>query len=205
MGFFLDRSRAIAAVTAVAVFLAGWWVAREWDVEVAVTHRSAIDPGKNGYAPQVPSGSGSQWVMVYIGSSSCPWATDAALPDAIERIKMHLLDQAAERGRALKVVGLSLDPLPEQGIRYLSAFGRFDEISTGYGWGNSLAMKYLWSEGLGDFATPQVLVYERLLIRPGGESGDTYFDESDRRKLLVMVGLQEILRWSESGAAVPRS
>lgn len=68
MGVMVGWTRATSVVDAVAVFAVGWWVARGWEVEVAISPRESVIAGVDSYTPQSPTAYGSQWVMVFVGS-----------------------------------------------------------------------------------------------------------------------------------------
>ncbi|MGH7483907.1 MAG: hypothetical protein ACRELV_17290 [Longimicrobiales bacterium] len=142
--------------------------------------------------------------MVYIGSSVCASSNQPHLPQSIETIKIRLARLARERGMSFKAVGIALDWAPAPGIEHLAKFGLFDEVSAGYNWGNTLALRYLWSEAPARASTPQVVVYQRELIAPT-DSGDVlHYAELERRRLVAKIGSGDIIEWAASGVQLPK-
>ena len=159
---------------AVVVFLGAVSVSEYYGIEVRVHKLRRVDPATS-YTPPYRSATGPQLVMIYFGSSECGGANAPKLPEAVETLKLRLSKYAAREGVAFTAIGVSLDWLPKRGIEYLSKFGTFDEVSAGYNWGNSLALRYMWAEDSVAPVTPQVVLYERRFTTPvdsGGASRD---------------------------------
>ncbi len=204
-----DRRRWLRRGLTVAVgtllFLVGVWLSVRYDVALSVepTPGATADDGR--YLPAYRRVAGPQILMVYVGNSQCVWSEDASLPDAVERIKVRLAEQAEKQGMSFKAVGVALDWQAEAGLEHLENFGRFDEISSGYNWANTLALEYLWSDREVSPSTPQILVYERYLVAPRDSTDPLLYAEEGPRRILVKRGLAEIVDWAESGVSVPGS
>ncbi len=181
----------------------GFTLARRYDVEFALNRSPhELDP-ESEYIPRYRRENGPQLVMAYVGSSTCGWSNTPGLPHAVESIKLQLAKYAKERGWSFKAVGVALDWSPELGFEHLTKFGRFDEISAGYNWGNTFAARYLWSDDTTEPMTPQVLVYKRFYVAPKDSTDELYFGERDRLLLVTKPGRQAIVEWADSGAVLP--
>ena len=141
---------------------------------------------------------GPELVFVYVGSSSCTWSTDPALPPALERLKVDLAEFARERAWGFRATGIAVDWQTAQGVGYLDDFGLFDEISVGYNWQNSTLVKYAWDEGIHP-ATPAVLIYTQELVLEGGDLDPMRIAEEGRTLLLHRTGLEAIRTLAEIG------
>jgi len=66
-------------------------------------------------------------------------------------------------GYGFKTIGVSRDFRIESGIGHLKEIGKFNEISTGSGYKNTLIQKYVWEKAhnTADTATPQVILAKR--------------------------------------------
>ena len=192
------------AVAALALIGGGAAFSYHYDVTMGVERRDVADAlGDAAYAPSYQVEPGEQLVMVYVGSSTCPWSTRPDLPEAVETIKTQVAAYAAERGLSFKAEGVALEWSTSDGIQHLANFGRFDEVSAGYNWGNSFALNHLWAGSKSAPATPLVLVYRRTFVAPRSEEDEMLYAERNRRVLDVAHGFMEIMDWAESEAWLP--
>ncbi len=186
---------------AAMLFMAGLALSLSYDVELQI-HTLNAHPDSSLYAPDYTRRSGAQLVMVYFGSASCAWSNRPSLPDAVETIKRELAERAEEQGMTFKAVGVALDWSPEQGIEHLETMGRFDEISAGYNWGNSLALRHIWSDAFAAPNTPQILVYRQDFVAPEDEASELHYAAVGQELLMTKFGFQAITDWAEAGAGL---
>jgi hypothetical protein len=183
------------------LFVAGVALSYNYDLRVGVEQRGSR-LNDVGYVPSYARQSGPQILMVYVGSSTCPWSNLPEVPPAVETIKTRLADYALDRGLSFKALGVALDWSAQRGFQHLSKFGLFDEVSAGYSWGNSVAMRYLGLDGSVPVATPVILVYQQSFVAPRDSGDSGAYEERDRRTLLVKRGNQEITDWANSAVTL---
>lgn len=192
---------ALGGLVAIAAFAAGHTLSRNFELEV--TRTAARDP--EAYKPLYEAVFGPQVEMVYIGSSRCPWSNLPQVPGLVEGAKRSLRSAAARENTGFRAVGIAMDWVPEQGIGHLAKIGHFDEISTGYNWGNTLALRYLWTDGPPVIATPQVLVFRRYVQMPHDSTQPVHYGETDRVRVLSIAGFEALAEWAEAGYPLPHS
>jgi len=146
------------------------------------------------WTPAVVQAGKPETVLVFVGSSTCRGSNHPDLPEALRRIRTGLRTEAKARGETFASIGVSVDMLVEDGVRYLRSVGPFDEIMTGRSWANSGSLKYLDSEELGGPSTiPQMIVLERVLARPFS----TITVIAEEEVLFRTSGGDRIVRWSK--------
>lgn len=187
-----------------SLFTVGVLLAQSYDIEVSVDPVAPLSDSSSNYQPSYDRQPGPQLVMTYFGSSTCGWSNEAALPDAVEDIKIELARYAQRRGLAFKAVGVALDWVPERGLDHLAEFGQFDEVSAGYNWGNGVALRDLWANPPPTIATPTIVVSQRQFIAPLDSTDVLDFGERERRNLLRKTGLDEITEWAQAGAPLEK-
>jgi hypothetical protein len=189
------------------LFATGLVLSHHYDVSVDIVPSMRALEGSFGYQPLYVLEPGEQLVMVYIGSSTCGWSNDPALPGAVEELKVRLSQDAVERGVSFKAVGVAVDASPDDGMEHLSRFGKFDELAAGYGWANSSAARYLGSSGAARLATPQIVVLTQVLVVPDGADTDVldehFFRETGQSLLAAVAGTDRILQWADSPLKLP--
>lgn len=150
--------------------------------------------------------SGPELVLIYIGQSTCAWCNDPALPGQFAAIRDTVARIASARGARFIVEGVSVDRDAMLGVEHLQKLGRFDEIHSGGWWANEVAFRYIWTDFPGDPATPQLLVVERGIEIPTGDStrSENTYRIVYSRVLVRKVGTVAIKRWLGNGAVVPR-
>ncbi len=134
-------------------------------------------------------------IAVYLGTEG----TDArsGMIEAVRDMRVALQRQAASSGRRVVMRGVSLEPSVADGVRHLSQFGTFDEVSLGGNWTNSAVVRYLGSD-MGDHSRaliPQVVVLERE-VREGGPESLVVGPE---RELARYIGTDQINAWVRRG------
>jgi hypothetical protein len=177
---------------ALFLFALGWWGAGQLPVRLTMEPRS--DRGDT-YTPRYQHRSGEQLVMVYLGAAGCGWSRLPQVREAVRHLKAHLAATAHDQGLDFRAVGVALDWSPRDGIRHLARFGSFDEVSAGYQFGNAHAIRYIWSNGGAQPATPQVLIYRIRFTAPSATNSVGRFAESDRFLVAALVGVETLTRW----------
>ncbi len=111
--------------------------------------------------------------------------------------KRLVAGRARDGGMRFSAVGIALDADASLGWGHLRKAGRFDEVSTGMGWANSGADKYVFGALAGPASTPQLLVVERLVnTGPDGRR-----EVESERVLARKGGATAITSWVSRGAA----
>jgi hypothetical protein len=144
-------------------------------------------------------------VLVYLGASTCGWSNAAGMPELIDSVKIAMAQVARARGWSFEAVGIALDWDPEAGFAHLQKMGRFDEVATGYNWGNTLAMRYFGEYSAEAPSTPELILVHRFLNAPNFESGPFMLEVTDEGVLYRAVGGIEIQRWARNHFPVPAS
>jgi hypothetical protein len=196
VGAGMSSYRSSASLGLLAVGIAA--LVTSWGLGAWI-HAAVLDPsprsGPDWYSPMPVQRTGPQLVMVYVGSSRCPWSTADELPPAVEKLKLGLAATASDEGWTFKATGVSVDWRPADGIRHLDRFGYFDEIAAGYGWGGDATMANVWDSDLAARSTPQVIVYARALVVPDSAAPDQFI-AFGKTELLALSGAQSILEAS---------
>lgn len=149
--------------------------------------------GGEAYKPSRSFSSGTEVVLVYIGSSTCAWSNVPRLPKLIEQLKLTVQANAQAEGKAFFAVGVARDRESSHGLRHLEEFGTFDEVMSGGSWINTGILKYVFDDLPGPAATPQLVLLERQVeVREGN------YSVTDERILARAVGLEEIDEWGDS-------
>ncbi len=115
-------------------FTSGLWLSQRYNLRIALEPAPWVVGEREGdrYRPAYTRQEGPHLVLAFVGSSRCHWSNVPELPAAIEELKLALARLADEQGLAFKAVGIAVDWMPEQGMEYLSRFGKFDEVSVGF-------------------------------------------------------------------------
>lgn len=151
--------------------------------------------GRESYTPSGTLSSGTEVVLVYVGSSTCAWSNVPRLPKLVEELKLTLQARAKSEGKTFFTVGVARDLESDRGLRHLEDFGTFDEVMSGGSWINTGILKYIFDDLPGPAATPQLVLLERLVeVREGN------YSIVDERILARAVGLEEIDEWGASWA-----
>ncbi len=136
-------------------------------------------------------------IAVYVGSER----TDAqsGMIDAVRDLRGALVRQSATTGRSVIMRGVSLAPTVSLGMRHLSLFSGFDEVSVGGNWTNSAVLRYLGNDiGGGRGSVPQLIILERDV-----EETMTTLHVSPEREIARFNGVDEIGDWVHRGAPLP--
>ncbi|MGI9174713.1 MAG: TlpA family protein disulfide reductase [Rhodothermales bacterium] len=147
--------------------------------------------------PHFNIGSGTELVLVYFGGSTCGPCQADEFKAALDRAKVLLAERAEQEGKAFAAIGVAVDQSVEDGLAFLNASGRFDELAVGRNWFNSASLAHLWRpEGLAKrrVGLPSVVVFEREM------SMGKNITASEPRYLVELGGGVAIPEWVEAGA-----
>lgn len=139
--------------------------------------------------------SGTEIVMIVVGSSQCGASTNRVLPAMVNRARTTLARSTEKDGKLFATVGVAIDWSIEDGMSFLRTTGPYSEVVVGRNWLNSAAVSYLWRDHSGRAALPQIIVIER----------EVAIDEADihvgaDRVIKRVVGLDSIRLWVDGGA-----
>lgn len=138
---------------------------------------------------------GTEIVMLVIGSSTCGASMNDSLPRIVASIATAAGNRAEAAGKQFATVGVAIDGSASAGLKFLSRIDQLDEIVAGRNWLNSAAVTYLWRDLPGNAALPQVVLIERPIevdtknIRVGKDS-----------LLARVIGLDSLSLWARGGA-----
>lgn len=205
LGWGLSRYAVVLSIASAAAFVVAFLATftgyiplrRIWG------SKEARPVAQEGYRATGAHVDGEQLVLIYFGSSRCVWSNSRELPEIVERLKVAMERQASRRGWSFESVGVGVDWIPEDGLDHLRKFGRFDEVSSGYGWGNHTAMTYFNGQPVPLASTPEVVVVRRNLRRPSLVEGVANYAVAHGQVVVVKSGLTELQRWAEAGAPLP--
>jgi len=141
---------------------------------------------------------GDEVVLVYVGSSTCPFCARPEVPEYFRRARTQLEERARQVGASFVAVGIAKDVEPSKGWKHLQRIARFDEILAGRGRLGVGMQRYVYSSPAGPGGTPQLAV--ALRHRSYGEGVPVIEGE---RVVARYVGLVDIQRWLESGMPLP--
>src|SRR5262245_47304637 len=92
------------------------------------------------------TGSGPEFVFVYIGAAGCGPSTVPELPDIVEKVRDAVAWRARASGAGFRSIGIAKDADARVGLEHLKKYGHFDEVSAGGGWLNTGALKYVFTD-----------------------------------------------------------
>lgn len=162
-----------------------------------------LSPGDRALA-HVPTNAavgGRSLQFLYFGASDCEWANHPDLQHLLDRSRQLVREQARVNSEGFSTLGVALDYSVARGYDHLQNLGPFDEISIGFGWANSAAIRHLWAPTLiHPPGTPAVVVLSRRLTVPS--SGNVYqiYTESEVVPEITLIGLEAIRAWANDGA-----
>lgn len=149
------------------------------------------------YTPSIdPFWNGPEILMVYIGQRNCAPSNALELPQMVEDIKADLHRLSEDGGARFRVIGLALDPSPEDGLTHLARFGKFDELYVGGGMFSDAAMEFLWQEFPGVVATPQIVLIRRDRVSQEDLQAPVEYAVRNAVEVDRMIGLDGIGSWS---------
>ena len=113
------------------------------------------------YSPTIQPTIDHEVAMVFIGSPQCEFSTSAEVRTAVRALKREVVRTAREAEAEVRLVGVSVNSDPTEGVEFLSRFGQFDEITAGGFFANSAAQRYIYGDMPGVAATPQIVLIDR--------------------------------------------
>jgi hypothetical protein len=149
----------------------------------------SVTSGKRNDAHGIPHG--DQVVVFFVAAAFSRGSSAPGLREAIRSLHQKLQAEAERQGLALEFVGVSLDWIVEDGIRFLRAYGPFDEMVVGGNWLNLAAIEYVWRDSPGVPTIPQIVLVRRR-IDPGPSTIGVGPDHVVGR----FVGVEQIIEWA---------
>lgn len=141
----------------------------------------------------------TELILLYFGKSTCRWCASEEAISAMTDIQALLRKRALESGVGFTAIGVALDSSVEAGLEYLRRHGDWDQVVSGGGWRNVLALGGSVPVG----GTPEAVVLIRRISRVETASGQVVTAVDESVMLARKVGLYEILAWRNGGATLP--
>lgn len=104
---------------------------------------------------------GTEFLAIFVGSSTCGASEFPGLVEAVQRIRMKLRSKTAKENKLFISIGVALDQDPWVGIKFLEQFGPFDEVLSGGSWLNTGSLAYILRDFPSRRAIPQLILVER--------------------------------------------
>ena len=140
-----------------------------------------------------------EWIMVYIGSSSCSHSNHPDLPDALAWIRATLERELSSRTDKafVSAVGVDLNPIAGREVDHLQWAGSFEQVSLGGSYLNWVASHVSWYplEGAPGVPTPQVVLVRRSLARLNERGMGMHVALTDERLVGRRYGLHRLQSW----------
>ncbi len=148
--------------------------------------------------PSGPPITDRQLALIYIGSSTCGAARRPEVARAVRTAVEHLSREALRLEIDFGALGVARDYDLQSGIEHLEAFGVFDELLVGNGQYNTGVLRWVYQKVPGNASTPQiVLILREVSHFPSvGVHNPTV--------LARIVGVEELLEWTNRGCPIPR-
>lgn len=140
-----------------------------------------------------------EFLLIYIGSSSCPFCNDSRLSPIIDSIVDKIKSYSDSLNYSFKFIGISNDFNIKSGVEHLESLYDFDEISTGSGYNNSGIIRYLWDYDvpIKKVGIPQLVLVQRKYQR--SDSTNLPFRLLEKERILNRsVGINSIISLSKS-------
>lgn len=145
-------------------------------------------------------GSGRQLIALVIVSSSCGFCQEKQMKAGLRQIRTKLQSSQGSSYSKVSVVGIAIDDDIRDGIGFLRSLGPygevFDEISAGRGWLNEFITDFVWRDGIGKPATPQVILLAHTV---DASRYPDLIDIGADSVIRVIVGRDSLLGWIRSG------
>jgi hypothetical protein len=137
-------------------------------------------------------------LFVLIASSRSSASKVAGLKEHIVAARRLVARQATARGDVFASIGISVDPVLEEGYEFLKGLGPFDEIDAGDNWENLGTAAFFWGGLRADATIPQILVVSRDVNDDG-----RVIALGAERLLVRKIGSDSLAAWATAGAPVP--
>lgn len=141
--------------------------------------------------------SGDEILFIFVASSTCAGVKDPQFPAMVDSVNGLLRKQAISGGLSYATEAHILDWQTSGGLKFLTRFAPFDEISVGRNWLNSGAVEYIWSDVPGEARIPQLLVLRRQIAVT-----DRGVEIGAPRVVTRKIGSEEIRAWLANGADI---
>jgi hypothetical protein len=196
----MQRRQWLGRIAAVTVIMCGLLLFSVWRNRKSLRDDAAAGANSAASSIKIPkSGRPSvlrtapQFVVLFIGSSTCGASTRPELPEALQRIRAGLANEAEAQGATISFVGVATDWSLPAGLKFLSPFGPFNQVIVGDGWLNTATVTYVWRDLPGAAALPQIVVLRRdVTVRPEAVT------ISEDKLLIRKTGVDDLVNWSKS-------
>jgi len=111
---------------------------------------------------------GTEFLAIFVGSSTCGACQYPGLREALDQIRETLREEVERQNKLFISVGVSLDQSPWVGTEFLEGFGPFDEILSGGGWMNVGSISFIVRDFPSQRSIPQLILMERDVKLDGG-------------------------------------
>lgn len=128
----------------------------------------ALAPGGAVHAQQKET---SELVLILLSSANCPCNDNKDFAPTIRQIKSELATRAKAKGVTFVSIAVDMNAGAEDGVRYYVDhktqsglaidLGKWDEISVGRRWLNTVAIQRVWQDKEGIASMPQLIVVEQ--------------------------------------------
>lgn len=127
-------------------------------------------------------------VIYYFGATSCGWCNTPECVSSINKLRNEFSEYHKEY--VVKFVMVCMDNNIEEGLKFISKYGYWDEISIGSFYNNELVMNYLDKTSIP--GVPHVIVFQ-----------DLYENErapiiKERKTIKDLVGAKQIKEWVDN-------
>lgn len=172
------RNKLVVGILLTSACIVGLLLARRMWVDASAVHTAAV--------PRDTARTRNEVVFVFIGDIKCQICRSDEFTSTLDRLILGLRGEVAARGDLFRAVGVVITPDIRGGYAYLRKHGRWDEISLGGGWLNTLAVQNVW-RGESRGAVPQVVVFAHSIHR-----GPGLFLVSERTRSVTVTGLHAL-------------
>jgi hypothetical protein len=137
-------------------------------------------------------------LFVVIASSRSRGSKAPGFEEHLAAARRLVARQATVRGAVFASIGVSVDPVLEEGLALLKRYGPFDEVDAGDNWENLGTAAFFWGGLHSEAAIPQVLVVSRDVNDDG-----RVIVLGTERLLVRKIGSDSLTAWATAGAPVP--
>jgi hypothetical protein len=140
-----------------------------------------------------------EWVLVYLGSSSCFWSSQESTRSLVREIAVAVGEEARTRGLGFSTIGVARDVDPQAGLVHLATIGAFDEVLSGGGASNLGWVRFVYDQHRGEASTPQLLLLRRFRADNG-----SWADDRREEVMVRRIGVSRIESWLRESLFVPQ-
>jgi hypothetical protein len=139
-----------------------------------------------------------EMLFVLIASSRSYGVRDPGFKQHLARARELVAHEATARGAVFGSIGISVDPVVDDGLEFLHDVGPFDEVDSGNNWESLGATVFLWRGVRVEPAVPQVLVVARDV-----DARNRLLVLGAERLLVQKIGSDSVIAWAAAGAPLP--